>query len=311
MKDLPSPRQLYYLVALSETLHFGHAADQCAVTQSTLSAGIKELEATLGVTLIERTKRSVVVTALGRVVAARARETLRALEDLVDLAQSGRGQLLGPMNLGVIPTIGPYLLPALLTATQREFPKLKVFVREEQTALLLNRLHEGTLDVALIALPYETDNLAIDLIGEEDVVICLPVDHPLARKKKIAAADLKNVPFLMLEDGHCLRDHALAACRLAPKRQNEVYQATSLSTLVQMVRGGLGVTMLPRMAASVETAGHPDVVVRNFENDSPARQIALAWRASSVKSDEYGKLAKVFRAVFKSHMNSMRLAKRD
>ncbi|MBL8642360.1 MAG: LysR family transcriptional regulator, partial [Rhodospirillaceae bacterium] len=150
MKDLPSPRQLRYLVALSETLHFGRAAEQCAVTQSTLSAGLKELEATLGVTLVERTKRTVVVTALGRVIAARARESLRALEDLVDLAQSGKGELVGPLNLGVIPTIAPYLLPALLTASRKRFPKLKVFVREEQTAQVLARVHDGALDMALI-----------------------------------------------------------------------------------------------------------------------------------------------------------------
>jgi LysR family hydrogen peroxide-inducible transcriptional activator len=298
MKDLPSPRQLRYLIALSETLHFGRAADQCAVTQSTLSAGLKELEATLGVTLVERTKRSVVVTALGRVIASRARETVQALEDLVDLAQSGRGELVGPLNLGVIPTIAPYLLPALLTATRKQFPKLKVFVREEQTAVVLGKVHEGLLDVGLIALPYDTDSLAVEVIGEEDVVICLPDDHALAKKKKIAVTDLKDEPFLMLEDGHCLRDHALAACRLSARRSNEVYQATSLATTVQMVRSGLGITMLPRMATPVETAGQSGVVVRSLDRDRPARKIALVWRTSAVKSAEYSKLADLFRNVF-------------
>ncbi len=306
MRDLPSPRQLRYLIALSETLHFGRAAQQCAVTQSTLSAGLKELEATLGVTLVERTKRNVVVTALGRVIASRARETLQALEDLVDLAQSGRGELVGPLNLGVIPTIAPYLLPALLTATRKKFPKLKVFVREEQTAVVLNRLHEGTLDIALIALPYDTDALAVDVIGAEDVVICLPADHALAKKKSIAVTDLKDVPLLMLEDGHCLRDHALAACSLTTRRANEVYQATSLATLVQMVRGGLGVTMLPRMAAPLETAGQGGIVIRTLEHETPARQIALVWRATAVKAPEFEKLAEVFRTVFKAHERDVR-----
>ncbi|MBL8630473.1 MAG: hydrogen peroxide-inducible genes activator [Rhodospirillaceae bacterium] len=308
MKDLPSPRQLRYLIALSETLHFGRAASMCAVTQSTLSAGLKELEATLGVTLVERTKRSVVVTALGRVIAARARETVQALEDLVDLAQSGRGQLMGPLNLGVIPTIAPYLLPALLTATRKQFPKLKIFVREEQTASVLARLHEGALDVALIALPYDTDSLTVDEIGAEDVVICLPTDHPLAKKKSIAAADLKDVPLLLLEDGHCLRDHALAACRLTTKRANEVYQATSLATLVQMVRGGLGVTMLPRMAAPIETSGQSGIVIRPLERETTARQIALVWRVSAVKGPEFHKLAGVFRNVFKAHVRQAQKA---
>jgi LysR family hydrogen peroxide-inducible transcriptional activator len=306
MKDLPSPRQLRYLIALSETLHFGRAAQQCAVTQSTLSAGLKELEATLGVTLVERTKRNVVVTALGRVIASRARETLQALEDLVDLAQSGRGELVGPLNLGVIPTIAPYLLPALLTASRKQFPKLKVFVREEQTAVVLGRLHEGTLDVALIALPYETDTLAVEIIGEEDVVICLPVDHPLAKKKSIPVSDLKDVSLLMLEDGHCLRDHALAACNLTTRQAHEVYQATSIATLVQMVRGGLGVTMLPRMAAPIEAASQNGVVIRTLERETPARQIALVWRATAVKAPEYAKLAQLFRTVFKLHARDVR-----
>lgn len=298
MKDLPSPRQLRYLVALSETEHFGRAAARCAVTQSTLSAGIKELEATLGVTLVERTKRHVVLTALGRAITARAREALRFLEDLVDLAQSGRGTLRGRLDLGVIPTVGPYLLPALLTAAGKAYPGLQVYVREEQTAPLLARLREGALDVALIALPYDTAGLEAAVIGEEDVVVCLPAGHPLARRRTISDADLAGAPLLMLEDGHCLRDHALAACRLGSRRTNEIYQATSLPTLVQMVKSGLGMTLLPRMAVSQEVSGNQSLVVRPLANAAMARRIALVWRHAAVKTGEYAKLAAVMRSAF-------------
>jgi len=302
MKDLPSPRQLRYLVALSETLHFGRAAQACAVTQSTLSAGLKELEATLGTTLVERSKRSVLVTPLGRIIAARAREALQYMDDLVDLAQSGKGGLAGPLNLGVIPTIGPYLLPAFLGAAGRAFPKLKIFVREEQSAPLLARLREGSLDAALIALPYDTAKLTTAVIGEEDVVACLPADHVLAKKKALTADDLAALPLMMLEDGHCLRDHALAACRIAAKRTNEVYQATSLATLIQMVRGGLGASLLPRMAVTGRAHDLEGIAVRPLSPRTPARQIALVWRETAVKSAEYVKLAEVLAGVFKAQL---------
>jgi LysR family transcriptional regulator, hydrogen peroxide-inducible genes activator len=298
MRDLPSPRQLRYLTALSETLHFGRAADMCAVTQSTLSAGVKELEATLGVVLLERSKRSVRMTPLGRMIAARAREALQYMEDMVDLAQSGNGVLAGPLNFGVIPTIGPYLLPGFLAQTQRAFPKLKIFVREERTAPLLERLYEGALDVALIALPYETTKLGVAVVGEEDVVVCLKADHPLAKKKTVKREELAQLPMLMLEDGHCLRDHALAACKLTGRRSNEVYQATSLGTLVQMVSTGLGATLLPRMAARVETQNHPAVCVRDVVPATLARQIALVWRTSAVRAADYPILADALRRVF-------------
>lgn len=298
MRDLPSPRQLRYLTALSETMHFGRAAEMCAVTQSTLSAGVKELEATLGVVLLERSKRSVRMTPLGRMIVARAREALQYMEDMVDLAQSGTGVLAGPLNFGVIPTIGAYLLPGFLAQTQKAFPKLKIFVREEQTALLLERLHDGALDVVLMALPYDTTNLGVAVVGEEDVVVCLKSDHPLAKKKAVKREDLAQLPMLMLEDGHCLRDHALAACKLTGRRSNEVYQATSLGTLVQMVGTGLGATLLPRMAARVETQNHPSVCVRDVVPATPARQIALVWRLSAVRASDYQILADALRRVF-------------
>lgn len=294
LNDLPSSRQLAYLIALVETGHFGRAALKCAVTQSTLSAGLKELESILGMTLVERTKRRVVVTPLGRAVAARAREALHYLEDLVDLARAGKTELAGPLNLGIIPTIAPYLLPRLVDATAKAFPRVRLFVREEQTAPILARLRRGELDLALIALPYDTAGLDTAEIGAEDMVVCMPARHALAPGKTVRVADLKSVPLLMLEGGHCLRDHALAACRIPASALNEVFQATSLPTLVAMVAGGAGLTLLPRMAAARELAGRSDLVVRPFDKARPMRSIALAWRSAAAQGETFAKLAKVW-----------------
>lgn len=297
LKALPSSRQLAYLIALVETGHFGRAAKRCSVTQSTLSAGLKELEATLGVTLIERTRRSVVVTPLGRIIAARGREAIHYLEDLVDLARAGKGELAGPLNLGIIPTIAPYLLPDVVAETARAFPRVKLLVREEQTAGVLARLRKGELDLALIALPYDTYGLDVAEIGTEDMVVCMPASHPLAARKSVRESDLADVPLLMLEGGHCLRDHALAACRLSDRSFKEVFQSTSLPTLVAMVAGGIGLTLLPRMAVARELAGRTDLAVRPFGKQQPMREIALCWRSASAQGDSYARLAAAWKAA--------------
>ena len=288
MKSLPSPRQLQYLIALSETGHFGRAAIRCRVTQSTLSAGIKELETMLAVPLVERSKRRVVMTPLGRTIAARGREVIQYLEDLTALARGNAGRLAGPLNLGVIPTIAPYLMPQAMRDAATAFPDLKLFLREEQSDAVLARLRAGELDLALIALPYDTGDLEIMEIGAEDVVACLPKDHPLAAQKAIAPGMIASAPFLTLESGHCLRDHAWAACRLRGRRANEVFQATSLSTLVQMVAAGLGLTLLPRMAVPVEAK--EGVVILPLSPGGTARTIALVWRSTSNRGDDFHRL---------------------
>jgi LysR family hydrogen peroxide-inducible transcriptional activator len=297
LKALPSSRQLSYLIALVETGHFGRAAKRCSVTQSTLSAGLKELEAMLGVTLIERTRRSVVVTPLGRMIAARGREAIAYLEDLVDLARAGKGELAGPVNLGIIPTIAPYLLPALVAETSRAFPRVKLLVREEQTAGVLARLRKGEIDLALIALPYGTEGLDVAEIGAEGMVVCMPAAHPLTARKTVRESDLADVPLLMLEGGHCLRDHALAACRLSDRAFKEVFQSTSLPTLVAMVAGGVGLTLLPRMAVARELSGRPDLAVRPFEKQPPMRDIALCWRSAAAQGHSYARLAAAWKAA--------------
>lgn len=295
MKDLPSPRQLQYLVALSETAHFGKAALRCNVTQSTLSAGLKELEAVLRGALVERTKRRVLITSLGRAIAARAREILQYYDELMELVAGSTKKLSGPLSIGVIPTIAPYLMPQAMTLLRAAFPDLKIFLREEQTEPLLSRLRRGELELALIALPYDIGNLSVAKLSSEQMVACLPAGHELSTKKTITPAMLREAPLLMLESGHCWREHAWAACQIANRRANEIFHATSLPTIVQMVAEGLGITLLPRMAVARETAGQKDIAIREISSKKTVRTIALVWRAESVRGEDFIKIAGVLR----------------
>jgi LysR family transcriptional regulator, hydrogen peroxide-inducible genes activator len=295
MKDLPSPRQLEYLVALSATSHFGRAAARCHVTQSTLSAGLKELETVLRITLAERTKRRVLITPLGRAIAARASEILRYYDDLMDLAAGSAKKLSGPLHIGVIPTIAPYLIPSAMSLLHKAFPDLKIYLREEQTEPLLARLRRGELELGLIALPYETGNLSVMRIADEHMVACLPAKHELGTKKSITPAMLLKAPLLTLESGHCWREHAWSACQPGNRRPNEVFHATSLPTIVQMVAEGLGMTLLPRMAVARETSGQKGIVVREISSKRPARTIALVWRSESVRGEDFVKIAAILR----------------
>ncbi len=298
MKNLPTLRQLRYLVAVSETKHFGRAAESCAVTQSTLSAGVQELEALLGVRLIERrSRRQVVFTPLGEDIVDRARALLVDAEALVDAAQAGAAPLAGEMTLGVIPTIAPYVLPRLVPGLKAAYPNLRLYLREEQTAHLLTLLHAGRVDVALLALPWNIGDLPRMDVGEEEVVVALPSDHPLASEPAVDVETLDRVPMLNLEDGHCLREHAMEACRLSRARGNEGFQATSLSTLAQMVAGGVGVTLLPRIAVPVEARPGNGIAVRPVVGASAARTLALVWRPASPRARDYRLLGEHVRAA--------------
>lgn len=285
MKALPTLRQLRYLVALAEHCHFGKAAEACFATQSTLSAGLQELEALLGVILVERTKRRVMLTPLGEEVVARARQVLQGAEDIVDIAQAAREPLSGVLRLGVIPTIGPYLLPTALPRLRAAYPRLKLHLREDLTARLLEALAAGQIDVALLALPYEADGVTTLVLGDDPFLFAAPAGHPLAAKTSISNADLAGVELLLLEEGHCLREHALAACRLTGKASTAL-MATSLHTLVQMVANGLGVTLLPLLAVDGEVLRGTDLVTRPLAEPA-SRQIGLAWRASSPRALEF------------------------
>ncbi len=298
MNVLPSLRHLRYLVALADTLHFGRAAAACFVTQSTLSAGLKELERQLGVTLVERTKRRVMVTPLGAEVVARARRLLSAAGEISDLVRAAAEPLSGPLNLGVIPTVAPFLLPKVLAKVRRAHPKLKLHLVEDLTARLLERLIAGELDLALIALPYRAPEIETLDLGDDAFLLATPPGHPLAGHEHVEARELEQAPLLLLEEGHCLRDHALAACRLAgasPARER--LQATSLHTLTQMVAGGMGVTLLPQMAVDAGLAKGTGITTSSLDDPSAKRKIGLAWRPSSPRKAEFRKLAEYFRAA--------------
>jgi LysR family hydrogen peroxide-inducible transcriptional activator len=287
MTVLPSLQQMRFLCAVAEHRHFGRAADSCAVTQSTLSAGIQELEERLGVILVERDRRRVMMTALGEEIVARARRLLSDAEDLVEVAQGGREPLSGSLRLGVIPTIGPYLAPPVMRGLAKAFPRLKLYLREEQTAALLEKLAVGQLDLVLLALPYDIGDLETMTLGEDAILVALPVGHPLARANLIDHDDLAAEKLLLLEDGHCLRSHALQACHIAGSVPNEIFQGTSVRTLVQMAASGLGITLVPEMALAAEFPADGSLVARPFGPESPARTIALAWRRNSARKSEF------------------------
>jgi LysR family transcriptional regulator, hydrogen peroxide-inducible genes activator len=291
MTPLPSLQQLRFLCALAEHRHFGRAAEACAVTQSTLSAGLRELEERLGVPLVERSHRRALLTPVGEEIVARGRRLLREARDLTEAAKSGREPLAGPLRLGVIPTIGPYVLPAAMRGLASAFPKLKLYLREEQTAPLLAKLEAGELDLALIALPYATGELEVMALGEDPLLVALPKAHPLAREKRISRADLAGEALLLMEDGHCLRTHALEACRLSAPDRNEIFQGTSLKTLLQMAAGGIGVTLVPAIAAPSEISRGSGLVARPLAGE-PSRTAALAWRPSSARKADYRTLGR-------------------
>jgi LysR family hydrogen peroxide-inducible transcriptional activator len=293
--NLPTLRQLRHLVALAEHGHFGRAARACHVTQSTLSASIKELEQVLDARLIDRTKRRVVVTPLGRDIVARAQALLREAEDLVEAARVNREPLSGPLRLGVIPTIGPFLLPRALPRLRRRYPRLKLYLTEDLTERLLDQLRAGRLDLAVIALPYDGADMESAVIGEDPFSIALPENHPLSRLQRIEPDRIEPAELLLLRDGHCLREHALAACRLSGRGQVDAFQATSLYTLVQMVENGLGVTLLPRLALEAGILKGTKVATRPIAGATPARRLALIWRRGSARAPEFELMAAMLR----------------
>lgn len=292
MNPLPTLRQLRYLVAIDDHRHFGHAAEACSATQSTLSAGLQELETLLGATLVERTKRRVLMTALGAEVTTRARKLLRDADAITELVRASGPPLSGPLRLGVIPTIGPYFLPRILPPLRAAYPNLRLILREDLTARLLDRLGQGDLDLVLLALPYRAEEFVFETLFSDPFVLACRADHPFARMSPLPPAAEMEKELLLLEEGHCLRDHALAACHLSPipsdaPGEEERILATSLTTLVQMVDGGLGITLLPQMAVESGILKGTDLVTRSLGAKAPARQIGLAWRASSPRDKEF------------------------
>ena len=297
MKALPTLRQLRFLVALADRRHFGQAAEACFVSQSTLSAAIQDLEEALGVTLFDRTRRSVAPTGIGAEIAERARAILKDAEDLVDVALAAQDPLSGPLRLGVIPTIGPFLLPLLLPLIREKAPCLRVYLREEQTAPLLAQLDAGELDAAILALPVPLEDAENEDIALDPFYVVCPRGHRLASLAAVRPEDMATEDLLLLEDGHCMREHALTACQLEGARRNVALQGTSLHTLVQMAASGLGVTVVPGMAVASGLIAGLDLKVAPLAGDRPWRRIALVWRKTSGRKETFRRLAELLRAA--------------
>ena len=293
---LPTVKQLQYLVALRRFGHFGRAADACFVTQSTLSAGLRELETLLGVTLVERTRRVVRFTALGEKIADKAIKVLRETEELAEMARAQGRPLHGELRMGVIPTIAPFLLPTMLPRLREQWPELKLYLREETSGGACEALHRGQLDCVLLALPFPCGDADSTLLFDDPLFIAYPRGEA-PRTASVEAADIDENRLLLLEDGHCLKDHALSACNRPDLRAHAEMMGTSLHTLVQMVDNGLGVTFVPRMAIEAGILSGTGVDARPLRSEHPYRQIALIWRRSSPREAEFQMLAAALRRI--------------
>ncbi|MEA1619253.1 hydrogen peroxide-inducible genes activator [Erythrobacter sp. T5W1-R] len=293
---LPTIKQLQYLVALHEHGHFGKAADACFVSQSTLSAGIRELESLLGVVLVERSRRVVRFTALGEQVVAKANRLLREAEELTDLVQASGKPLAGDLRMSVIPTIAPFMLPRVLPRLKRERPDLKLMLREETSQDALESLHHGRVDCVLLALPFDIGEAAVEHICDDRLFVAFPKDDPRDPPAAIPPDMIDQGRLLLLEDGHCLREHALAACNRSELRASAAMIGTSLHTLVQLVDNDLGLTLLPEMAIEAGILNGTDVVARPVESATAKREIALVWRKNSPREADFRLLAEELRA---------------
>ena len=305
---LPTLRQLQYLKLLAEHKSFMAAAEAAYVSQPALSSGMAELEKILGARLVDRARGQVILTAAGEDTLRRAEDILARTEDLVEAVRGAGKPLTGRFRLGIIPTIAPFLLPKALVALRRDFPDLRLFLREDQTARLIAALKSGTLDAAVIALPYDLSGLDHAFVARDAILAATPCGHPLAGEAEIPPEALKDEELILLEDGHCLRDHALAACRWnSPGGQMEGlgagnahiggFAATSLNTLVQMVGSGLGVSLLPAMAVDSGLVPPAEVSVRPLKSDHAWRDIVVVWRAGSSRAPEARLLAERLKTV--------------
>lgn len=289
---LPTLRQLSYLVAIAEHLHFGRAAVSCLVSQSTLSNGIQELERVLGAQLVERDRRRVLLTPVGQGIVQRSIVILKQAQDLVDMVSASARPLASTLRLGVIPTIAPFWFPTRLPKLSHLFPDLSLKVREGLSAELVEDLWRGRLDVALLALPYAADGLHVSVLSDDPFILAAPKDHVAAAKNtiKFESLALLEPEMLLLEEGHCLRQHVTETCHLKPIRTD--FSATSLFTLVELVREGMGVTLLPKMAVDSGLGQTSGVQLVEITGSVPRREIGLVWPKNSARHAELELLAK-------------------
>lgn len=289
-------RELEYLVALAKYRHFGRAAEACQVSQPTLSAQIKKLEDELGVALVERDSRGVLLTSYGHETATRAQKILLEIQQLKESVRQNLDPEAGTLRLGVFPTLGPYLLPHLVPPIRQHFPDLELLLIEEKSLGLQSRLRDGEIDAAFLALPVNDSQLRTEFLFEERFLLAVPTAHPLARRTSIDIGELVNHDLMLLEDGHCLRDQALEVCELAGANERSSFRATSLETLRQMVSADVGITLLPELATLNQSAPLSGVHMLTFSDSEPSRRIAMCWRKSSAREPLFLKLAELFRA---------------
>lgn len=290
-------RDLKYLVAVAELKHFGHAADACHVSQPTLSTQLKKLEETLGVVVIERTNRQVLLSGVGEKIVLQAKRVLSEVDELMRIADQHRDPFGGDLRLGIIPTVAPYLLSRILGPIRKRFPKLRIQLNEGQTADISARLKLGELDAIILALPLIDDQTEVRTLYREPFYFTLSTQHPLAGKKQIAIKDLADERMLLLEDGHCLRDQALSVCDTAGAVENTNFRATSLETLRQMVCANVGTTLMPELALT-KTAGVRYIPFEHaMRASAPHREIGLCWRRASSRGELLEEMTKVLRAA--------------
>lgn len=272
-------RDLQYLIALAEHNHFGKAADACFVSQPTLSMQIKKLEETLGIILIEREKKNIHFTEAGKLIIEKARRILQECDDIKTIANNTKDPFSGDFNVGIIPTIAPYLLPNILDALKKKMPLLNLIVHEDKTNAILALLKSGALDAVIIALPVQTDNLTCKTLFVEPFYVALPHNHPLCTEKMISIKTLQPEHILLLSEGHCLREQALEACKLSHSAENTGFRAASLETVRQLVAANYGITLLPALSVREKDS----VTTRPISEPTPSRQIGILWRKSSAR----------------------------
>ena len=285
-------RALQYFVKLAELKHFSKAASACFVSQPTLSTQIRKLEDELGVSLVERAPRKVMLTPIGEDIAHRARHVLRDIEHIKDAARRSKNPETGSIKLGIFPTLAPYLLPHVIPVICQRFPELRLQLAEEKTEDILNMLDQGLLDAGLLALPVDEHGMEMEILFEEPFVTAMPASHPLTEKQSISLNDLEGEELLLLEEGHCLRQHALAVCAMAGAHERVDFHATSMETLRQMVAANAGVTLMPVLSVKPPIPSIDNIALRPFKPPAPSRTIALVWRSSTPLDGFLRKMAK-------------------
>lgn len=290
-------RALQYFVKLADLKHFSRAAEACFVSQPTLSTQIKKLEDELGVQLVERSPKNIMLTPVGLEIADRARLVLSDIDQIKAVARRSGNPADGVLRLGLFPTLAPYLLPHVVPTLRHRYPNLRLQLAEEKTDNILRMLRQGELDAALLALPIVNEGLDMETLFEEPFVLALPGHHRLVGQNEITIDDLRGEELLLLDEGHCLRDHALEVCALAEAHERVDFHATSMETLRQMVAADVGITLMPILSVKPPIAATGNVIIRHFKNPAPSRTIALVWRQSSALSSFLRELAACFREL--------------